>query len=470
MHSSDQAAARAEAELARLRETYESDVSALRDTVERQASASRQLLTANRELTDTVDRLREQGEELRQMAAAAQVAAEEIETLNEELQSSNEELETLHEEAQATVEELNVANDELHARAMELEELAQEHAAEQARLSAILGSMGDAVVVVDVQGRVMRTNAAYDTLVGTLGTPFVPADEQGVPLPARQTPEYRVARGEAFRLEFTIDAADGSRRWFEATGRPLAGEQAGVLVIRDITDRTMRRLQEEFLTWALHELRTPLTALQGYLQLAERRLDPSVHEHAHRFLTLAIRETRRQASLVTELMDATRLQSGKLELKLAPLDLGPLVTHTVEMAEVLTQGQTIVLSAQRDPVMIVGDASRLEQVLLNLLTNAITHAAGTERIDVHVQSEDGTAEVMVQDAGPGIPVEALETIFGRFAQVSPKERSGRAGLGLGLYIAREIVEAHGGTITAHSAPGKGATFTVRVPLLTRPDA
>ena len=185
---------------------------ALQETVERQARASRQLLTANRELTDTVDRLREQGEDLRQAAMAAQVSAEEIETLNEELQSSNEELETLHEEAQATVEELNVANDELHARAMELEELAQEHAEEQARLSAVLGSMGDAVVVVDAQGRVMRTNAAYDDLVGTLGTPFMPADAQGLPLPAVETPEYRVARGETFRLEFTVGAADGSRR------------------------------------------------------------------------------------------------------------------------------------------------------------------------------------------------------------------------------------------------------------------
>jgi two-component system CheB/CheR fusion protein len=128
---SARAAARAEAELA-----------ALRETAERQAAANRQLLAANRELTDAVDRLREQGGELRQAAAAAQVAAEEIETLNEELQSSNEELETLHEEAQATVEELNVANDELHARATELGELAAAHAEERARLTAVLGGMG----------------------------------------------------------------------------------------------------------------------------------------------------------------------------------------------------------------------------------------------------------------------------------------------------------------------------------------
>jgi two-component system CheB/CheR fusion protein len=464
--ASAHAAARAKAELAALRETYEAETAALRDSVERQASASRQLLTANRELTDTVDRLREQSEDLRQAAAAAQVAAEEIETLNEELQSSNEELETLHEEAQATVEELNVANDELHARAMELEELAASHAAEQARLSAVLGSMGDAVLVVDAEGRTLRTNAAYDTLVSAIDGPFVPADAQGIPLPATQTPAYRVARGETFLLEFTAAAADGTRRWFEATGRPLTGQAAGVLVIRDITDRTVRRLQEEFLTWAAHELRTPLTTLQGYLQLAERRLEAGADERVRRYLNLAIDEARRQGTLVAELVDATRLQSGQLTLTMAPIDLVPLVAHTVELSQVLTEGQTLVLETGDRPIMVAGDAGRLEQVCFNLLTNAITHAAGTERVEIQLRCAGETAELVVRDTGPGIPAEALETIFERFAQVDPLQRPGRAGLGLGLYIAREIVEAHGGTIFVDSTQGAGATFTVRLPVLT----
>jgi two-component system CheB/CheR fusion protein len=286
-----------------------------------------------------------------------------------------------------------------------------------------------------------------------------------VPLQATETPEYRVACGEAFRLEFTVDGADGSRRWFEATGRPLADEAAGVLVIRDISDRTMRRLQEEFLTWAAHELRTPMTAVQGYLQLAERKLATGVHDQAQRFLGLAIHEIQRQAALITELMDASRLQSGKLTLEQAPLDLVPLVTQTVESAEVLTPGQTIAFTPPPEPIMVAGDAARLQQVVLNLLTNAITHAPETECIDVRVQRHDGLAEIVVQDTGPGIPAEALETIFGRFAQVNPAARAGRAGLGLGLYIAREIIAAHGGTITAASTLGEGATFTVRLPLL-----
>jgi two-component system CheB/CheR fusion protein len=441
------------------------EVAPLQARVDRLAGTNQHLLTANRELTDAVDRLHDQGDEFRVAMAAAQVSAEEIETLNEELQATNEELETMHEEAQATVEELNVSNDELQARARELEELAITHSMEQARLAALLAGMADAVLVVDHQGRAVRTNAAYDALVRSLGGAMVPADEQEIPLPPAQTPQQRAARGEAFQLEFILIAADGARRWFEATGRPLGAEDAGVLVIRDITDRTLRRLQEEFLTWAGHELRTPLTALQGYLQLAERRIPPHADERLQRYLTFAIEEARRQSVLVTELIDAARLHSGKLDLQREPLDLGALLVHTVELAQVLTQGQTIAVEGTEEPIVIEGDANRLEQVLLNLLTNAITHAPDSEQISVRLHREVEVAILDVQDAGPGIPVEELETIFERFAQLNPTQRAGRSGLGLGLYIAREIVEAHGGIITAHSVPGEGATFTVQLPIL-----
>lgn len=463
-----QAAAQAEAALVTLRQTTAAETAALRETIERQASAGRQLLQANRELADTVERLREQDLALRQATAAAQIAAEEIETLNEELQSSNEELETLHEEAQATVEELNVANDELHARAIELQELAAVQAAGQERLAAILASMGDAVVVVDAEGRVVRTNATYDTLVSRLGEPFIPADTQGRPLPLAETPISRVAQGEAFQMEFTVGAIDSARRWFEATGRPLtdtAAGAAGVLVIRDITDRTMRRLQEEFLSWAGHELRTPLTTLHGNLQLAERRLAAGDDVRFRRHLALANQEARRLGNLVAELVDATRLQSGKLDLILASVDLVTSAERTVEVAQALTQGQTLIVDSGEPSLLIMGDGDRLEQVLFNLLTNAITHATGTEQITVRLQRDGAMAQIDVTDQGPGIPPEALGAIFDRFVQVEPAQHPGGAGLGLGLFIAREIVHAHGGTIAAHSDPGKGATFTVRLPLI-----
>jgi signal transduction histidine kinase len=130
----------------------------------------------------------------------------------------------------------------------------------------------------------------------------------------------------------------------------------------------------------------------------------------------------------------------------------------------LADGQALVLDSEDAPVVVAGDAGRLQQVLLNLLTNALTHAPGSERVEIRLRRDGEAAELSVRDRGPGIAAEALETVFDRFAQVDPLQRPGSAGLGLGLYIAREIVEAHGGTIAAHSAPGEGATFTVRLPL------
>jgi two-component system CheB/CheR fusion protein len=435
-------------------------------TAARATKANEDLLKANRELTDSVDRLREQGEDLRVATTASQVAAEEIETLNEELQSSNEELETLHEEAQATVEELNVANEELQARTVDLETLANKHAQEQARLSTILASMADAVLVVDRDGRPVRSNDAFEEIMGGLVNPFSPANEHGVPLSAVEAPTHRVAQGESFRVEFTALSRDGTRRWFEATGRPLHGEDGGgVLVIRDITDRSMRMLQEEFLSWAGHELRTPLTALQSYLQMAVRRLGHDVDDRVHAYLASATEQAKRQATLVEELVDGTRLRSGRYSFAMAPVDLVQVVEHAVEIAQAIAPNHAIEFKVGAPALFVNGNAARLEQAFLNLLNNAIKHAIGTERIEVSVAQRAAAADVHVRDYGPGIPLDVQETIFERFYRASQASGSNQGGLGLGLFIVREIVRAHGGEVTVDSTPGDGAEFTVHLPLL-----
>ena len=443
----------------------ETQVAQQAQQIARLIETNRQLFEANQEFLTTNDELRVTNDEFLLSIEEAQASTEEIETLNEELQSSNEELETLNEESQATVEELNVANEELQARASELEELATTHATEQARLTAVLAGMGDAVLVVDRQGRTLLANAAYHAMFeeGDAG-PFVPADDRGVALKPTETPRARAARGEDFRMEFTAGGRDGPRGWYEVMGRPLDEQGAGILVVRDITDRSLRVLQEEFLSWAGHELRTPLSVLHSYLQLAIRRAKRDSDERLCAALESALTQARRQGTLIDELLDATRLRSGQLTLRRRRLNLIDLVREVVGTAQMLAKGQTIAVAAPDDPIPIDGDPGRLEQVLLNLLTNAIAYAKGTDRIEVTVGLRDGDGEVAVRDFGPGIAPEAMGRIFERFGRVPDATGSHSGGLGLGLYIARQIVREHDGDIVASSTPGAGALFTVRLPL------
>jgi two-component system CheB/CheR fusion protein len=136
----------------------------------------------------------------------------------------------------------------------------------------------------------------------------------------------------------------------------------------------------------------------------------------------------------------------------------------VEIARLQADGQTIRYALPGEPLVVDGDARRLQQVALNLLTNAIKYAPGTEFIDVALRRVNGHVELTVQDYGPGIPAADLPNVFTRFYQVASAEARARGGLGLGLYISRAIVEAHGGTIDVRSREGEGAMFAVRLPL------
>jgi len=284
-----------------------------------------------------------------------------------------------------TVAELRDVNERLLIAGLREQELAVALAAERAtleaeraRLAVILADMGDAVLVVDPTGAIIRTNAAYARMAGGPDLPLTPRDAQGHVLPATDMPQARAGRGETFSQEFTLTAADGSQRWYEANGQPLHDSGAGhaVVVIRDITSSSaQRRLQDEFLSLASHELRTPLTSIRGYIDLLLVRVrSTSDDERLVLYATRALSQMRRLTALVGDLTDVARLQSGKLTLVLTAVELGAVVERVVETARDLPPGHTIHLAAAADPLWLTGDAGRLEQILFNLLTNAVAHA------------------------------------------------------------------------------------------------
>jgi two-component system CheB/CheR fusion protein len=268
---------------------------------------------------------------------------------------------------------------------------------------------------------------------------------------------------------FTLRGPEGARRWYEGSGQPLlinGVQQGGVVVIRDVTDRSLRHLQEQFLAVAGHELRTPLTALSLSIDLAARRVENSGDQRLRQHMARAAEQTRRLTELAHEIVDVVRLTTATLPLERTPLDLSELTRGVVDTIQVIAGEQPVTLQGDDAPLVILGDARRIEQVLLNLLVNAITFSGGRGPIEISLRQADDSAEVVVRDYGPGIPAHVLPHVFDRFYRVD-EERSAREGLGLGLFIAREVVNAHEGRIEVESEIGNGATFTVTLPLLER---
>lgn len=438
--------------------------------LEQVAALNRELVAGNEELSQANAGLRVLSDTYVLRSEEAQAAVEEIETLNEEMQASNEELETLNEELQATVEELNTANADMAARAAELTALTgtleaerKQSAREAAQLAAILAGIADAVLVVDSAGVTLLANDTYTRWFGD--APRL-ADEEGRPLAAEQTPLARAARAEVFTTAFTVTLDTGERRWYEAVGQPVQGEGAqlwNVVVIRDISERSLRRIQEQFLGLVSHELRTPLTTIIAALGMLEKRLPDEANEQ--RYVSSAQGQAKRLARLIDDLWDVTRLQRGTFSLDLTPVSLEQVVVQTVEIAQSIAPHQTIRLTATGGPLLLEGDADRLQQVVLNLLNNAIVHAPQSAQIDVRLGQLDAMrAELVVEDTGLGIAPGQLATLFTRGGP-APNSRRKALGLGLGLFIAHQIVTAHGGTIAVHSTVGEGTTFTVTLPLL-----
>ena len=303
-------AARAQAELAEQAARAQAELAEQTARGARLAASERELLAANMEMGAANAELRGRHEDAPIRTEEAQAAIEEVETLNEELQASNEELETLNEELQANNEELHATNAELQARASELIEQAvvveqQRLAAEteRARLEMVLAAMADAVLVVTPDGAEAQSNEAYARMFGPTGL-VAATDRAGEPLPEDALPARRAARGDTFSMAFTLTSPTG-RRWFEAVGGPVEQMGAlhwGVVVIRDITGRTMHRLQEEFLATTSHELQTPLTAVRAGLGLLNTALGPTLQPPERELLAVMRRNVERLHHSIDELL------------------------------------------------------------------------------------------------------------------------------------------------------------------------
>jgi signal transduction histidine kinase len=230
------------------------------------------------------------------------------------------------------------------------------------------------------------------------------------------------------------------------------------------------RARDEFLSLASHELKTPLTSLMLQTQLLQQRQQRGEQlpaESVQRVLGQTVRQTQRLARLVNDMLDISRLSAGKLALETETFDLAELASDVVaKLSPQMSEARCDVSVQAAEPVVGTWDRYRLEQVLTNLLTNAARYAAG-KPVEVSVRRLGNRAELRVRDHGRGIAQEDQERIFHKFERaVGSREVSG---LGLGLFIVREIVEMHGGTVRVESEPGLGAVFSVGLPMPPAPE-
>lgn len=227
--------------------------------------------------------------------------------------------------------------------------------------------------------------------------------------------------------------------------------------------------RDTFFSVAAHELKTPLTALLGQAQLFQRRAqrEGSLSARDQRSLDVVVAQAQRLNSLITELLDVSRIEHGRLALERAPLDLNLLVARVIEEFQPTVETHSIRCEGLSSvPLLIDGDALRLEQVLHNLLSNAVKYSPDGGEVTVRLSRAPGEALVAISDTGIGIPAQALPQLFKRFFRAANAETRSISGMGVGLFVVYEIVTLHGGRLLVTSTEGQGSTFTMLLPLAT----
>jgi PAS domain S-box-containing protein len=368
------------------------------------------------------------------------------------------------------------------ATAVENAQLYRDAERERARFASIVASVSVGVYQLDDRGRIIYLNPAAPALLQTDQAALLGRDPHeairhrlldGSPCAARTCPLRRAVTDTVPHTGMvSLVLRDRSSRELEVTISPVVvrGAPSGaVVVFQDVTERLLQaRMRDDFLAFASHELRSPLTTLSGFAKWLEKRtktltgvLDPESMEAIQTIST----EADRMVNIVELFLDLTRIESNRLTLALEPVDFRAVVLGEVEAAAARHREIRIARELRDEPLPGVSDVNRLRQVLTNLLDNAAVYGAGYADPDVRVRLarvEEGV-RVSVWNAGPGIAPEDQQHIFDRFYRGRAGEARKR-GIGIGLFISRQIAERLGGTLTFESSPEQGTEFVLSLPL------
>jgi two-component system CheB/CheR fusion protein len=440
-----------------------------------------QELDSTREfLQATIEEHESTGEELKS-------ANEEILSSNEELQSTNEELQSAKEELQSANEELVTVNEEVHRRNQELGRLNDE-------LINLFAGVNLPIVIVDRDLRVRKLTPMAEKVFNLIPTDLgrsIAAIRSNLDLPNFDHAVLDVIRTLQGQ---ELEGQDKEGKWYSVRVLPYITQEKQIegasivaldidplkksleqarLLVKEQEARfgaeSANRAKDEFLAMLAHELRNTLGPLANALYLIAQPTLPK-SDAAH-MLDVAQRQAGNLARMLDDLLDVARVSQGKIRLQRQPLPVAALVERVVESTRPLIEssGHQLEVSLPPEPIWLEGDMVRLEQVLVNLLSNAFKYTPPGGSIKVTAGKLDGQVEVRVKDNGIGIAPEVLPRVFDLFSQADQPHGSASGGLGIGLTLVKRLVEMHGGTAEALSeGTGKGSEFVVRLPLLKNP--
>ncbi|HEY0428268.1 MAG TPA: ATP-binding protein [Pyrinomonadaceae bacterium] len=372
---------------------------------------------------------------------------------------------------------------------------------QQKLLQVTLESIGDSVIATDIEGRINFINPTAEKMTGwTIADAAGRLLEEVFHIVNEETREpvespFTIIKSKGVTVGLanhtTLITKDGREIPIEDSGAPIKDDDGAVigaiLVFHDVSERraaekererlfqseqsargeaeSANRLKDEFLTTVSHELRTPLNAILGWASMLNR--GNLKEENTRNALEIIERNAKAQAEIIGDILDVSRIITGKLQIESKTIELTRVIRASIDTLRPAADAKSISLSILLDENtgLIVGDADRLQQIIWNLVSNAIKFTTAGGNVEVRLQQVDANAEISVTDSGIGISPKFLPFVFERFRQADSSTTRLDSGLGLGLAIVRHLVELHGGTVRAESeGEGKGATFIIKLPL------
>lgn len=433
-----------------------------------------ELFTQKRELVRLNRSLAEANIQLEQTNALLQdERARDLARMNQDLERANAEL--------ARTNQILTEEGTVRRRAEEAQQRSDVH------LRTILQNTSALIYQIDIEGRFVHVNRQWEQLL-QCSTDEVRGKSIFELFPESAAAEFDrnngrvLAQGRPLEFEWTIDLPDGNQVVYNSIKAPLLdarGVPYGIVgVSTDITARkqlenTLRetdRRKDEFIALLAHELRNPLAPIVNGLELMKfKTFDDPDFEWCRDVIG---RQVAHLSRLVEDLLDVSRITQGKIKLQKRELDIKSVVAGAIEAVRPLIEAHrhTLAVELPEEQLLVDGDATRLAQVLGNLLSNSVKYTQDGGNIQLRVQRDDATIVIRVQDDGVGIPPEALPLLFQLFTQVERTIDRSQGGLGIGLALVQRLVELHGGTVHAHSdGAGLGSEFTVRLPCRLAPN-